>query len=487
MVDGLRADITSNKKLLKKKSKKIEKKYKIQKSNYNVLYAPSFECDNKQLDVAYAINDLKNCDLVVKHWIEEKKRNSVLWDRINKVNLNTKKILGNRVKIVKPFESFIEILPLVNLLITDESSVAYEALLLDIPTISVKDWKMQRHNYSNLRPVEPANVCFTSKREVLKIKIKDIIRKKDDYSRIVKDKKKQYFSNLGYSSKRTIDILNLYLKNRNLSNSKDFVKPIYKESNFKLFFWIFKNYVSKMKIKNLISFVKNFLKRSFIISSVYVFLKTIFIEPILSMLRYHLIYTPKYDVENKINFINFEENNFFLSMLKKSNVYLEYGSGNSSIVAKKENKNFFSIESDKNFFYYIKKKFFLKNYYLKDLGIVKYYSRPIFFTLRKKNLSSKALKYSNDILKTLDKKKVIPDFVLVDGRYRVLTSLCLHKFFSKNKKSFVIVVDDYRDRKYYHILNKFFKVKIVGRFGVFNKLKSKSTTKLIDKYSLDYR
>ena len=39
-------------------------------------------------------------------------------------------------------------MPLINLLITEESSVAYEALLLDIPTISVNDWKIQRHKHS---------------------------------------------------------------------------------------------------------------------------------------------------------------------------------------------------------------------------------------------------------------------------------------------------------------------------------------------------
>ena len=482
-----KADITSNKRLLYKKSKKIRKKYGVSKTKYNVLYAPSFECNDKQLDVANAISKLKNCELVVKHWIEDKKKNPDLWGQINRANLNTKKILGHKAKIIKPSESFIDILPLINILITDESSVAYEALLLDIPTISVNDWKIQRHKHSIPRPVKPANICFITYRENLQIKIQDMIKKKNYYHGILRNKKKIYFSNLGSSSKKIIDNLNLYLKNKNPTNSREFIKPTHKKSNLKLFFLIVKNYVNKMKFENLVVFFRNLIRKSFILSFLYKFLKHILIEPILSMFRYYLIFNPKYDVESKVNFEGFEENNFFLSSLKKSKVYLEYGSGNSTLVAKRENKNFFSVESDKNFFNYLKKNFFLNNYFLKDLGIVKYFSYPIFFNFKKKSLSVKALKYSNDILEILEKKRIVPDLILVDGRYRVLTSLCLHQFFSKNKKKFIIIIDDYQDRNYYHILNKFFKVKMVGRFGVFYKLKKNKASELINHYSLDYR
>ena len=71
-------------------------------------------------------------------------------------------------------------------------------------------------------------------------------------------------------------------------------------------------------------------------------------------------------------------------MLKKSNVYLEYGSGNSSLVAKSKNKNFFSIESDKNFFNYIRKNFSLKNYYLKRFRYRKILFLSSFFQFKKK-------------------------------------------------------------------------------------------------------
>ena len=46
----------------------------------------------------------------------------------------------------------------------------------------------------------------------------------------------------------------------------------------------------------------------------------------------------------------------FLKNLKQCNFYLEYGSGNSTILANKLNKKFKSIELDKSFYNYLKSK-----------------------------------------------------------------------------------------------------------------------------------
>ena len=238
----------------------------------------------------------------------------------------------------------------------------------------------------------------------------------------------------------------------------------------------FKNFLKK----------KNFHKNKFI-SKLYLHFKKLIIEPIISIMRYYMIYNPSYKIKKKINFDNQMENNFFLNQLKKSKIYLEYGSGSSTIVAKLLKKNFFSIESDKNFFHSMNNNYKIKNYYLRDLGYVKYYSIPSFFDFRKKFLKNKAIKYSNDILEIFDDNNLVPDLVLIDGRYRVLTALFLHKFFYKKKKNFLIIVDDYRERKFYHVIEKFFYVKMIGRFGVLYMTKKKNTKHLIEKYSEDFR
>ena len=42
-------------------------------------------------------------------------------------------------------------------------------------------------------------------------------------------------------------------------------------------------------------------------------------------------------------------------------------------------------------------------------------------------------------------------------------------------------------RKFYHILKNFFEIKMIGRFGILERIKNRDVTNLIDKYSLDYR
>ncbi len=241
-------------------------------------------------------------------------------------------------------------------------------------------------------------------------------------------------------------------------------------------------------MKDLVNFLKskNFHK-VLLISKIYMFFKIIFFEPVICLLRYYLIYKPTYDVKKKLNFSNILENQFFFKSLKSCDTYLEFGSGNSTLMAKLLHKKFYSVESDKNFYFFMKKKFNLNNYFLRDLGFVKYYSIPLFFKMRKKILKKKALKYSNDILNVMSKKKIFPDLILIDGRYRVLTALCIHQYLRRNKKKSLIIIDDYKERKFYHILKNFFEIKMIGRFGILERIKNRDVTNLIDKYSLDYR
>ena len=100
-------------------------------------------------------------------------------------------------------------------------------------------------------------------------------------------------------------------------------------------------------------------------------------------------------------------------------------------------------------------------------------------------LKAKAKKYAGDVLENLRLRKLSPDLILVDGRYRVLCALYLYNFFKINKKKFIIVIDDYKERTEYKVLEKFFVIKKIERFGVAQAIKKKNTDKYIDKYSLD--
>lgn len=189
------------------------------------------------------------------------------------------------------------------------------------------------------------------------------------------------------------------------------------------------------------------------------------------ILRYYYLADKNLSINADINFGTDENNEFFKNKLLNSKLYLEYGSGSSTILADKENVNYYSIESDKNFYTKLKKTIKGKNYLLKDFGLVTYGSRPVFFSYRKHFLKKKAKEYANDVLKELNEKNLIPDLILIDGRYRILCGLYVYKFLKDKNTNTTILIDDYAGRSYLHILEKLFRIEIIGRFGVCTQLK----------------
>ena len=86
------------------------------------------------------------------------------------------------------------------------------------------------------------------------------------------------------------------------------------------------------------------------------------------------------------------------------------------------------------------------------------------------------------------KKKIIPDLILVDGRYRKLTGLYLYNFFKNKKNNFKIIFDDYLGRDYYHELERFFFIEKYERFGITTKIKPNiDTSDHIEKSFYDCR
>ena len=86
------------------------------------------------------------------------------------------------------------------------------------------------------------------------------------------------------------------------------------------------------------------------------------------------------------------------------------------------------------------------------------------------------------------KKKIYPDLILIDGRYRVLCALFLYNFLRNKNYEFNIIIDDYFDRPFYQVLDNYFEIIKVGRLGVATKIKYReSISEDINKYYLDCR
>lgn len=216
-----------------------------------------------------------------------------------------------------------------------------------------------------------------------------------------------------------------------------------------------------------------------------------FLNLIIYLIRYYTsIQLLNYNVKKNINFGSKKTNKFFITTLKKSNYYLEYGSGSSSLIAKKLKKKFLTIETDKSFFTFMSKTKRINKIIYSDLGPTKYYSIPI---LPPKLIKDKIVNYANQIENFYKKYKKKPDFILIDGRFRVYVTAIIIKFLltHQNNSTSIILIDDFDQRKNYHVLKKIIKINLVGRMGFIkinqnSKINKKNLSLVLKKFILDY-
>ena len=185
-------------------------------------------------------------------------------------------------------------------------------------------------------------------------------------------------------------------------------------------------------------------------------------------------------ISNKINFGSKKANFFFKKILRNSKFYFEYGSGSSTLQADIFKTRFVSIELDKSYFTLIQKKLKKKSIQYINLGPVGEFSYPLF---KNKKRILNYIKSVNSHFKIND----YPDFILIDGRFRV--ACCINLFFliKKIKAKTTILLDDYEKREHYKILNKFFKIVKVGRMAILYPNYHNNKKNLLDKYIFDSR
>jgi hypothetical protein len=185
---------------------------------------------------------------------------------------------------------------------------------------------------------------------------------------------------------------------------------------------------------------------------------------------------------------------YFAARLPKARVYLEYGSGGSTIVAAKSGARFTSVDSDPFFLRAVENKITSEFGRLNgdliycNIGITGFWGIPIF----KRPSAGRRKRWKRYPLAPWGghDASFLPDLVLIDGRFRVACALATIKYLS-NKVPFEILVDDYGDRAEYREIEKYAELSSMqGRMAVF---KPKSDANLddidraIDTYSLDYR
>jgi len=216
-----------------------------------------------------------------------------------------------------------------------------------------------------------------------------------------------------------------------------------------------------------------------------------FLKKVYHIFRYYNLLNPNYSSSDKITFGDLKTGNFLKDKILNASAYLEFGSGNTTIFASKNDIKYYSIESDRNFYFYLKKKD-IKNIFFYSLGFVEFYSYPLFKSnIFKKIYKNKAKIYASEIFKKFSKNSILPDLILVDGRYRVLCMLNTFIYLKKNNLfKTCVILDDFKYREYYNIINIFFNVSLIGRLGVCyikEDVPKENINDLINKYSYDER
>ncbi|MBL8039176.1 MAG: glycosyltransferase [Nitrospira sp.] len=169
----------------------------------SVLYAPSWENDGKQDDLVQSLRQLP-VNLLLKQAPWPPAYPQIL-ENIRRMN-ELHRGCAENVHILDPHLGIMPCLGLADVLVTEESSVMVEALLLGIPVVAVTDWLIPDRN-----PPRPAMIPFDfpvkTTRAELQRTVTDILANLDQARTDAARLRDDQFACLGESAARIMDVL----------------------------------------------------------------------------------------------------------------------------------------------------------------------------------------------------------------------------------------------------------------------------------------
>ncbi len=160
----------------------------------------------------------------------------------------------------------------------------------------------------------------------------------------------------------------------------------------------------------------------------------------------------------------------FAELLRRSRFYLEYGSGGSTLLAARTSKRFVSVDTDKWFLRSVRRAIGPlstdQRLVHADIGLTGPWGKPLRGNTRSRRKLRKWRAYAATPWRMIADDDA-PDLVLVDGRFRVATTLlCCQKL--HRHPGARILVDDYAGRPDYGVIEQHADlVGMAGRMAVF--------------------
>jgi hypothetical protein len=176
----------------------------------SILYAPSWENHGKQDDFVRSLRDLP-VNLLLKQapWSDKFPQVLASIAEMNQIHQDA----GPDVHIISPDVGIIHCLALADLMVSDESSVLIEALLLDVPGIAVTDWLIPDTSPPR-RPSVPFDFVTKIKRSVLRKTIVEFIAHLPEKRQRLNALRERHFSCLGRSAAQIMDIIDACVEDR---------------------------------------------------------------------------------------------------------------------------------------------------------------------------------------------------------------------------------------------------------------------------------
>jgi hypothetical protein len=176
----------------------------------SVLYAPAWENDNKQDEFVRVLMDLP-VNLLLKQfpWTDEWPRMVEAVARVNALHRD----ISSNVHVVDPDVNIMHVLELADIVVSEESSVLIEALLLTRPAVSVSDWMIPDTCPPRL-PAAPFDFLIRTTRKELRATIETIIQDLPDYTEASRTSRDQEFCYLGNASSRIMDLIDSVVEGR---------------------------------------------------------------------------------------------------------------------------------------------------------------------------------------------------------------------------------------------------------------------------------
>ena len=193
-------------------------------------------------------------------------------------------------------------------------------------------------------------------------------------------------------------------------------------------------------------------------------------------------------------FFDEESTQYFLARLERARNYMEYGSGAATILANRTVNTLVSVDTDGNLLAEVRRRLSeegrraMTRLIHVNIGLTLERGMPVFTRPTRRRMRrwedypTAPWRYFRSIAQQ-------PDLILVHGRFRV--ACVLESLLSLSPLSNTqILVDDYADRPYYHVAERFADCERVGRMAVLRPrrlLDRIQVRRLVKQYCADYR